>query len=45
MTGSGVLHILLYFAVILAITKPLGAYLALVFEGESRISKRFFRPG
>jgi K+-transporting ATPase ATPase A chain len=44
MTGSGVLHILLYFAVILAITKPLGTYLALVFEGESRISKRFFRP-
>jgi len=44
MTGSGVLHILLYFAVILAITKPLGAYVALVFEGESRTSKRFFRP-
>jgi K+-transporting ATPase ATPase A chain len=44
MTASGVLHILLYFAVILAIMKPLGAYMALVFEGESRISKRFFRP-
>jgi K+-transporting ATPase ATPase A chain len=44
MTGSGILHIVLYFAVILAITKPLGTYLALVFEGESRISKRFFRP-
>jgi K+-transporting ATPase ATPase A chain len=44
MTGSGILHIVLYFAVILAITKPLGTYLALVFEGESRISKRLFRP-
>ena len=44
MTGSGVLHILLYFAVILANTKPLGAYMAAVFQGEGRLSKRVFAP-
>ncbi len=44
MTVSGVIHILLYFAVILAVTKPLGAYMAAVFEGEGRMSKRFFAP-
>ena len=44
MTISGVIHILLYFAVILAVTKPLGAYMAAVFEGEGRMSKRFFAP-
>jgi potassium-transporting ATPase potassium-binding subunit len=44
MTGNGVLHILLYFAVILAITKPLGAYMAAVFQGEGRLSKRVFVP-
>ena len=45
MTVNGVLHILLFFGVILALTKPLGAYIAMVFEGESRVSKRFFAPG
>ncbi|HEY8173819.1 MAG TPA: potassium-transporting ATPase subunit KdpA [Dehalococcoidia bacterium] len=29
---------------ILAITKPLGAYMAAVFEGEGSMSKRFFAP-
>jgi K+-transporting ATPase ATPase A chain len=41
---SGVIHILVYFLVILALTKPLGAYMAMVFEGDSRVSKRFFAP-
>ncbi len=44
MTVSGILHILLYFAVLLALTKPLGAYIAVVFEGEGRLSKRVFAP-
>ena len=44
MTVMGVVHILLYFGVILALTKPLGAYMHAVFEGESTISKRFFSP-
>jgi K+-transporting ATPase ATPase A chain len=44
MTVSGVTHILLYFAVLLALTKPLGAYMAAVFEGEGRLSKRVFAP-
>ncbi len=44
MTGSGVIHIVLYFAVILALTKPLGAYIAAVFEGEGRVSRRVFAP-
>src|SRR5262245_27525212 len=44
MTVSVVLHILLYFGVILALTKPLGAYMHAVFEGESAISRRLFTP-
>jgi K+-transporting ATPase ATPase A chain len=44
MTVSGVIHILLYFAVVLALTKPLGAYMAAVFEGEGRLSRRVFAP-
>jgi K+-transporting ATPase ATPase A chain len=44
MTLSGVLHIVLYFAVVLLLTKPLGAYVAAVFEGEGRLSKRVFAP-
>ena len=44
MTANGVLHILLYFGVLLALTKPLGAYMAAVFEGEGRLSKRVFAP-
>ena len=44
MTGSGVVHIALYFGVILLLTKPLGAYMAAVFAGEGRMSKRVFAP-
>jgi K+-transporting ATPase ATPase A chain len=41
---SGLLHILVYFLVILALTKPLGAYMAMVFTGEGRVAQRFFTP-
>ena len=34
MTGNGILQIALYFLVLLALTKPLGAYMAKVFAGE-----------
>jgi K+-transporting ATPase ATPase A chain len=44
MTASGIIHILLYFAAILALTKPLGAYIAAVFQGEGRVSRRVFAP-
>jgi K+-transporting ATPase ATPase A chain len=44
MTIMGIIHILVYFLVVLALTKPLGAYMAAVFEGEGTLSKRFFAP-
>ena len=44
MTVMGVVHILLYFGVVLALTKPIGAYMFAVFEGTSTISKRVFSP-
>jgi K+-transporting ATPase ATPase A chain len=44
MEVSGVIHILFYFLVILALTKPLGAYMAMVFEGRGSISERVFAP-
>jgi K+-transporting ATPase ATPase A chain len=44
MEVSGIVHILFYFLVILALTKPLGAYMAMVFEGRGSISQRFFAP-
>jgi len=44
MEVSGIIHILFFFAVILVLTKPLGAYIAVVFEGTSRVSTRFFAP-
>lgn len=34
MTGNAVLQILFYFGVIVALTKPIGGYMAKVFEGE-----------
>jgi K+-transporting ATPase ATPase A chain len=44
MTGNGILQIVLYFAVLLAITKPLGAYMARVFAGERTWLHRILRP-
>jgi K+-transporting ATPase ATPase A chain len=34
MTAAGVLQIAIYFAVLLAVTKPLGAFMARVFDGQ-----------
>ena len=34
MTANGVIQILLFFGIVLALTKPLGAYMARVFDGE-----------
>jgi K+-transporting ATPase ATPase A chain len=42
--ASGVIHILVYFAVILALTRPMGAYMHAVFEGTGWLSKRVFAP-
>ncbi|MBI2723545.1 MAG: potassium-transporting ATPase subunit KdpA [Chloroflexi bacterium] len=42
MTLAGVLHISLYFIAVLALTKPLGAYMAAVFEGNGRLSRSVF---
>ncbi len=41
MTALGILQLVLYFGILLLITKPLGAYMARVFEGEQTfLSKR-----
>ena len=38
MTTQGIAYILIYFAVILALTRPLGTYMAAVFESQGRIA-------
>ena len=44
MTFNGWLQIVLFFVVILAITRPLGVYLVRVFEGPSRPLPRLLGP-
>src|SRR6476469_5734406 len=44
MTTQGVLQIVLYFAVLLALTKPLGSYMARVYEGQKTFLHPLFRP-
>src|SRR5262249_41025810 len=44
MTTNSIAHIAVYFLVILALTKPLGAYMAAVFTGDGRLSRRFLAP-
>ncbi len=44
MTANGFLQIALYFLVLLALTKPLGAYMAKVFAGERTWLHRPLRP-
>ena len=44
MTAVGVAQILLFFALILATTKPLGMFMARVFEGERTFLHPLFRP-
>jgi potassium-transporting ATPase potassium-binding subunit len=44
MTANGLLQIALFFVVLLALTKPLGAYMAKVFAGERTWMHRLLRP-
>ena len=44
MTPSGVLYIVMYFLCLLALTKPLGLYMAHVFEGERTFLHPLLRP-
>ena len=44
MTVNGLLQILFFFGIILLITKPLGAYMAKVYEGEKTFLSPILRP-
>ncbi len=44
MISNGILQILLYTAVVLALAKPMGAFMAKVFEGQRTFLHRFLRP-
>ena len=44
MTSMGLLQIFLFFLVLLALTKPLGAYMARLFEGERTFLHPVMRP-
>lgn len=44
MTPNGVLYILVFFFILLAITKPLGSYMAHVFEGKRTFLHPVLRP-
>jgi K+-transporting ATPase ATPase A chain len=41
---AGIVQIALYFLIVVAITKPMGAYMAKVFAGERTFLHRVFRP-
>ena len=44
MTSMGLLQILLFFLIILALTKPVGAFMARLFEGERTFLHPVIRP-
>ena len=44
MTPNGILQILIYFAVILLLTIPLGSYMARVFQGERTLLTPVLQP-
>jgi potassium-transporting ATPase potassium-binding subunit len=44
MTTNGVLQIIVYFLIILALTKPLGAFMAKLFEGKRTFLHPILRP-
>jgi potassium-transporting ATPase potassium-binding subunit len=44
MTPAGILQIVVFFIVVLAVTKPLGAYMARVFQGERTFLYPLMRP-
>jgi K+-transporting ATPase ATPase A chain len=43
-TANGILQIALFFLVVLALTKPMGAYMAKVFAGERTLLHPALRP-
>ncbi len=44
MTQNGILQILVFFAIILLLTKPIGSFMAKVFEGKRTFLHPVFRP-
>jgi K+-transporting ATPase ATPase A chain len=44
MTGNGIFQIAVFFLVLVALTKPIGAYMAKVFAGERTWMHRLLRP-
>jgi len=44
MTGNGILQIAIYFLLILALAKPVGAYMARLFNGERTFLHPILRP-
>jgi K+-transporting ATPase ATPase A chain len=44
MTLNGFLQLAIFFLVLLAITKPLGVYMAKVFSGEKTLAERALGP-
>ena len=40
-TGNGILQIVVYMVVLIALAKPLGAYMAAVYEGRSVVNRLF----
>jgi potassium-transporting ATPase potassium-binding subunit len=44
MTANGILQLLLFFVLVLLLTKPLGAYMARVFQGERTLLTPVLRP-
>jgi K+-transporting ATPase ATPase A chain len=44
MTQNGLLQIAVYFLIILAIAKPMGVFMAKIFEGKRTFLHRLFRP-
>jgi K+-transporting ATPase ATPase A chain len=44
MTANGILQLLLFFGLIVLLTKPMGAYMARVFQGERTLPSPVLRP-
>ncbi|MBI4633320.1 MAG: potassium-transporting ATPase subunit KdpA [Deltaproteobacteria bacterium] len=44
MTGNGVLQIVVYFGILLLLARPLGIYMARVYEGDPSVLTRLFGP-
>ncbi len=44
MTVNGFLQLAIYFLAVLAVTKPLGLFMAKIFSGEPTLAGRLFGP-